>query len=390
MSASYPALSGLIVLEPEAAQWNEVYAAATRLLAVPTIRTVLKNSYSGVYVDEYQDCTKDQHSLIRALAELLPCRAVGDPLQSIFDFGAERLVDWGVDVYGLFDALPELSTPHRWAEAPGLGKWLMQAREQLLANEAVDLSGSSVALINPDPKDVSNALRILRGQTSKSVNAVAITGFAPQAHMVAQRNVGYHSLEPIDCPDLLQWTRTIDDADPLKKAHRVLQIAQQCFTKMSDLSTDIAAIGRGEPLDPGKGKFAAMREAVKFLVDTGTPQALATLIDRVDEQCAKQGRLYRSEAWTDFVRSARAFEQAQQETFRKAAWARRQAFRSNGRRATSCCVGRPVLIKGLQFIHAIVLHPGTCSREELYVSLTRGRLSLAIVTTGTQLRPKVQ
>lgn len=388
IAASYPALSGLTDAEPEAAEWNEVYAAAARLLAVPTIQTVLKNSYSGVYVDEYQDCTKDQHSLIRALAELLPCRAVGDPLQSIFDFGGEGLVDWEGDVYGLFDPLPDLVTPHRWAAAPKLGNWLMHARQQLLANEPVDLSGSPVALIPPNPKEISNALRRLRGQTSASVNVVAITGFAAQAHAVAQQNDGYHALEPVDCPDLLQWTRTIDDAAPLMKAQHVLQIAKQCFTQVSDLAPEIAAIERGKPFKPGSGKFAAVRRAVITLIDIGTPDALAALIERVNEQCAKQGRLYRREAWTDFVRSARAFEQAQQETFREAAWARRQVLRSSGRRASTCCVGRPVLIKGLQFTHAIALNPRACSREELYVSLTRGRLSLGVVTSEQELRPK--
>ena len=40
ISASYPTLSGLTVSEPERMQWDEVCAAATRVLAVPAIQTV--------------------------------------------------------------------------------------------------------------------------------------------------------------------------------------------------------------------------------------------------------------------------------------------------------------------------------------------------------------
>jgi DNA helicase-2/ATP-dependent DNA helicase PcrA len=224
--------------------------------------------------------------------------------------------------------------------------------------------------------------------TSPTTNAVAITGVPAQAHAVAQKHDGYLALEPVECPDLLDWATMIDGATPLKKAHGVLQIAKRCFTLVSDLGAEIAAIERGTPLKPGKGKFAAVRRAVIDLSETGTAAALAALIDRVNEQCTKQGRLYRREAWTELVRSARAFEQAQQETLRKAACARRQVLRSTGRRASMCCVGRPVLIKGLQFTHAIVLNAGACSREELYVALTRGQLSLAVVTAGGELRPK--
>jgi hypothetical protein len=37
-------------------------------------------------VDEYQDCSLDQHELICLLSEILPCRILGDPLQGIFSF----------------------------------------------------------------------------------------------------------------------------------------------------------------------------------------------------------------------------------------------------------------------------------------------------------------
>jgi superfamily I DNA/RNA helicase len=51
------------------------------------------NSYSGIIVDEYQDCPIDAHRLIAALKAPMPCRVLGDELQAIFGF-RDELVDW--------------------------------------------------------------------------------------------------------------------------------------------------------------------------------------------------------------------------------------------------------------------------------------------------------
>ncbi len=96
------------------------------------MREILRASYSGVYVDEYQDCTIEQHELIVALAEVLPCRILGDPLQGIFSFRNNVLADWEKDIAPAFDRLPDLSTPWRWVgKSPKLGRWLMQVRQAI-------------------------------------------------------------------------------------------------------------------------------------------------------------------------------------------------------------------------------------------------------------------
>jgi len=63
-----------------------VYDGARVALQNAAIQSVVAASYAGVYVDEYQDCSKRQHDLISELSGVLPCRIVSDPLQSIFDF----------------------------------------------------------------------------------------------------------------------------------------------------------------------------------------------------------------------------------------------------------------------------------------------------------------
>lgn len=54
------------------------------LLQRKVVQMVVVSSYSGVFIDEYQDCTIDQHNMIKSLANNLPLHILGDPLQGIF------------------------------------------------------------------------------------------------------------------------------------------------------------------------------------------------------------------------------------------------------------------------------------------------------------------
>jgi hypothetical protein len=93
-AAAFPQRSGLKTPEPRGQEWTTVYRAATLLVGGGFITSVLKASYQRVLVDEYQDCTVEQHALIAALSKHLPTCIFGDHLQAIFGFRDEQLVDW--------------------------------------------------------------------------------------------------------------------------------------------------------------------------------------------------------------------------------------------------------------------------------------------------------
>ena len=63
-------------------------------------------------------------------------------------------------------------------------------------------------------------------------------------------------------------------------------------------------------------------------------------------------------------------------------------FRHTGRPTSRRnLLGTTLLVKGLEFDHAIVLDAASLSRKELYVALTRGAKSLTIISTATALNP---
>ena len=88
-AAAYPKTSSLLSDRPKTTEeYNDVISSANKLFECSFTKKILKNSYAGIFVDEYQDCNIDQHQLICKVADFLPCRIVGDHLQGIFDFAS--------------------------------------------------------------------------------------------------------------------------------------------------------------------------------------------------------------------------------------------------------------------------------------------------------------
>jgi DNA helicase IV len=61
--------------------------------------------------------------------------------------------------------------------------------------------------------------------------------------------------------------------------------------------------------------------------------------------------------------------------------------RLTGRVPERRVISRPLLIKGLEYDHAVVLNAEQYSATELYVALTRGRKSVTVVSTSHRLQP---
>jgi len=95
---SYPKNSNWYIEYPEGNEWSALYQQCLVLLKKDFVKRIIRASYDGVYIDEYQDCSNSQHALALKLAEILPLRILGDHLQAIFEFANEAVVDWKTQV----------------------------------------------------------------------------------------------------------------------------------------------------------------------------------------------------------------------------------------------------------------------------------------------------
>lgn len=65
----------------------------------------------------------------------------------------------------------------------------------------------------------------------------------------------------------------------------------------------------------------------------------------------------------------------------------RNQVRIAGRPQSARVISRPVLIKGLQYDHAVVLDGNVHTATSLYVALTRARKSLTILSGSKTIQP---
>lgn len=391
VASAFPRRSALVNPMPrESADYTDVYRAATRLCACRPFVEVLRASYSGVYVDEYQDCTLDQHALVLALAESLPCRIVGDPMQAIFGFGDNEVVSWTDHVNPYFQAVAGPSTPSRWKDSnPALGKWLREARRKLDDGEPLDLRRAPVRWVRastPDEKRVGQVRACFDAAGKSNDRVVAIHGVGPQCRKTASTLRGTFScVEAIDCEDLFKHAESIASASGNARAVAVFDFAASYLTQ---LSSPLAGVRQAlaEDRTPRGKKYAAQQDALRAVADASTLAAVEAALDALSR--VPDAVNYRRELLHEMRRALRALVAGDAPTLRDAVWLVRNQTRHAGRRLPRCAMATTLLVKGLEFDHAVVLDGDAHDKENLYVALTRGSGSLTVVSRTPIIGPR--
>ena len=114
---------------------------ATALFKRPIIQKTIAASYEGLFVDEYQDCTSEQHELVTILGAILPTHILGDPLQAIFGFKGVSMVNLTDEeqMKDFQEHKQRLEEPWRWkGKNESLGKELQLIRSDIEAGQKID------------------------------------------------------------------------------------------------------------------------------------------------------------------------------------------------------------------------------------------------------------
>lgn len=223
--------------------YSKVRAAALALLTGQHIDSLIVANYGRVIVDEYQDCDVVQHSIVSRLTALLPVAVLGDPLQQIFTFN-EAMPCWH-EVQKQFQEHDELNEPQRWLRVGSgpLGYWLLQLREEIRQQKAVDLSTAPkqfLTYVRKEGKDApfSNPLATISGVTGR----ILVVGDATSESRrweLARRFPGALVIETIELKCLVKLAENIDGAitGSISSASRVqellLEFASTVMTKVS-------------------------------------------------------------------------------------------------------------------------------------------------------------
>lgn len=396
---AYGSTSGWLSEHPESSQWNELYLACRELLDNQFIRRIIRSSYAGMYVDEYQDCTVDQHAVVNKLARDLPCRVLGDPMQGIFDIGDQSLVDWENEVERKLQPLGTLDTPHRWIRkgADDLAGWLVRVREALEKNQPINLRHSipgsiTVVLCSNDDELYGSQVKVCRYYPCKPQESViAIHKGDPvykrRCDKLASKTDGrFSSIEEIEGRDLHNFIKRLESFDLASDRLKVaISFAAKCMTAVNQNLS--AGTRRGERVGiQTNTRSPEIASAANDYLDDPTSSNLAQFFCRLKENT--NTKIFRRDLFNRVIEVLRVHTMSEALNLPQAADKFQSEFRHRGRIVGSRkIVSTTLLVKGLEFDHGIVLDASSLSSKELYVALTRGSKTLTIISKASILRP---
>ncbi len=380
--------------------YDLIYRGVTELLSRPFMKDIIRISYDGVIVDEYQDCTLLQHRLVLMLAEIIPCRILGDPLQGIFTFGDKTLLlDWDVHVRLSFCPLPPLQFPHRWKKKnERLGEWLLHVREQLSSGVAIDLRDGPVdwvkqVPITKDGKQIKQVVGTCMSVANRSGTVVAIHPLNERpksCHDLASKLSGrYQSIEESDAKELQKWAHKFDVAEGNERAVQLIKFASDCSTK---ISTKLGTLRKRFENDqePNVSGLRKRKELALLLFEISKTNGFSKFWKALEViKCSvPESIMYRRDLWYSMMDTLHLFDDNAGLTLKQTAWNARQRRKHIGRRDYDRIVSRTLLIKGLEYDHSILLEADKFDRNNLYVALTRASKSVTVISPEPILRPR--
>ena len=375
----------ILQLATPARDYPAIRHAAWQLLQAGHVSEVLKASYAHLIVDEYQDCSVPQHSIVYFLSLILPTCVLGDPMQAIFGFRGNALADWNQQVCAHFPVVAELATPWRWrnAGAEALGQWLLEARRLLAAGQSVDLRSGPpehVTWMQAVPPN-DHPQRLAAARTAPPIADGRVLIIADSRNRAAQQKFasqtpGASTVEAVDLQDLIAFASGFDVGSP-NALGQLLTLAQNVMTNVgvAELTRRLESLARGTARNPPTD---AESRALAFRHEPSVAAAAALLSEL---RALPNVRVHRPAILYGVLKALR---EASSGTVPLAEAARRvrEENRLLGRPLPKRAVGSTLLLKGLEAEVAVLLNTEGMTAQNLYVAMTRGSMRLVVCSAG--------
>jgi hypothetical protein len=393
--SAFPKRSGhspdLLELAQPGADYPAIRNAAAKLLRSGSIADILSSSYNRIVVDEYQDCSTLQHAIVVSAANVLPTVVLGDQLQAIFNFGLDKLASWEAETCKEFPEVGVLKTPWRWinANAEDLGRWLLEVRECLKNDQAIDLKAAPRSVVlhlldgSDDHKVRREAASVQPPNRNESVIIIGDSKNPKSQQLIASQTPGAITVEAVDFKDLISFARSFD----VHAGDAISQIANFGQSLMTNAGADhllkrIASHGN-------KTSRTAPTELEQSALNFVSSPSHAAAVDVLVEMNKQAGvRVHRPAILTACIKALRECGSSGEQNLHDAAIRMREQNRMVGRRLGRRTVGSTLLVKGLEAEVAVVLHACELDAPNLYVAMTRGSKLLVLCSKNVVLNPK--
>jgi hypothetical protein len=275
-------------------------------------------------------------------------------------------VKWAEDVVAIWPALALPVQPWRWrGHHENLGQWLIDIRADLYGGRPVNLATAPLCWRRNDTHQA--AVNACFAQPSGDGSVVAISKWPHECAAVASKTNGsYGMMEELQGSFMIKFAATVDSGDPRQIAVATVQFARDCISCIA------------VKLNPVVMKKLAKGESVAHLSRPGAEVQLGLLSGLLSDPSPARvretlvaigqlpvGRLYRREAWRDMLKALAIVAAGSELTVAQAIGSIRNRTRIVGRAQDDRIISRPLLVKGLEYDHAVVLNAERYSATEL-------------------------
>lgn len=362
--------------------YEQIYRGSKTIFTYNWSGKILQCTYSGVVVDEYQDCTQEQHEIILAINHFLPVRVLGDPMQGIFSF-AGPLVDWNNLEFNVVNIATK---PWRWSSTnPLLGDYLTEVRKQFLpilsgqkCSVHLESCGGSIKILPPDTFNGYSLLKELKNFSS----VLYITQWEQGQLDFCSRMPGIFQVdEKQDCNELFDYAREFDSKSDSELALSVIAFANECATKVnSELKT------YRTKLESKNYDFSRIHKYTDFgdlLTSVCHNGSFVSIINVLSWFKTKNiFKMYRSELYAEMIRSLKYANDNKASVFEAANHIRKDTGLQKRYTQFKYLSSRTVLSKGLEFDCVIIDMRVPLSAKDFYVAMTRAMKKIYIISSS--------
>lgn len=355
--------------------------ASINLMKGKHLTSILKANYHSCIIDEYQDCSLEQHQICLGIKEAIPTYILGDPMQAIFGW-AGTPIDWNKEVLKDFPSIGVLSTPWRWKNENNtdLGNWLLKCRTALENGHQINLNAcpSTVTYVHfPNSEDYQHISKICSAKLAEDENAIIICNARiPSRHQkIASGVPGASVVENADLSALVDFADNFS-FDASNAAEKLITFASNTMTGLgaSNLQNRLKILISGTQ----RKAPTALESLILAFYKERTPQRAVTFLSEASR--LSSGRIFRPDVLRGCIR---ALNQCAETTdFKDIVRTEREKTRMIGRSIRKRAVGSTLLVKGLEAEVAIIIDTDVLSAKDLYVAMTRGSRRLIICSTN--------
>lgn len=395
--SSYPQRSGFKLKDSTKKEfWPAVYAAALQLFDSRAVDRVLCASYEGVLIDEYQDCTEDQHAVVSAIARVLPLCVFGDYMQSIFNFGEAKPVDWMTQVRPRFPEAGKLTYAWRWrkVENSDLAVWLEQKRIEFEEKQPLDFTLLPACVTwtwlpsfdGPKRQAVLAACKKamnLEGRLIVIGDPTNLAGRAAIAKDLAK--LKFSNIEPLSSPSAFAFAKKFDSKKNETRFSATLDLIKNCMSGLNRTPFEAAVTARRQGEKLGDAKFGHLVNIGLTVCDSGDPRSCLDLLNGFASR--QDCFIYRHELLATVRLALTSVSASQFESLTDALHHIQTRIRHSGRQIRYRSIGSTLLVKGLEFENSVIVHSANMGYCDWYVALTRATKTVSILSPHKVFSP---